>query len=121
MSKENDLKQISLPQIYCEDILGLEMKNSDISFRFKDEKNIPHEIKLETIYHLEYTEEEYIKEVFPFGLFEIKNSAKISEMISRSTLSINNVFGEEYNRIKHYVLSVSEDGSYHFICKGVTF
>ena len=28
MLKENDLKQISIPQIYCEDILGLEMKNS---------------------------------------------------------------------------------------------
>lgn len=122
------MKKIHLPKptSQCEEEPYIEMKNGQtiITYSYEDEViNSLVLIKFKTVYSFTYTECEYISTLdYSYGLIEVDDSRIKSDLLIAWQLRnklINEAFGGEVEKIKHYRLYFNEYGMYDIICKDI--
>lgn len=124
------MKEIKLPKTtsQCNEEPYIEMKNGQVIIRYLyeddyEEVNSLVSIKFETVYSFSYIECEYISTLeYKFGLVEIDDSKIKSELLTTWKLrnrAVDEAFGGEIEKIKHYRLYFDEYGMYDIICKGI--
>ena len=122
------MKKIQLPKptSQCDKEPYIEMKNGQIIIIYSYEDEVVNSlisIKFKTVYSFTYTECEYISTLdYTFGLIEIDNSRIKSDLLTAWQLKnrlINEAFGGEVEKIKHYRLYFDEYGMYDIICKEI--
>jgi hypothetical protein len=122
------MKKIQLPKPtnqYNEEPY-IEMRNSQtiIRYSYEDETvNSLISIKFKAVYSFTYIECEYINTLdYTFGLIEIESSRTKSDLLTAwqfRNRPINEAFGGEVEKIKHYRLYFDEYGMYDIICKEI--
>ncbi|EHI99781.1 hypothetical protein CDLVIII_3207 [Clostridium sp. DL-VIII] len=124
------MKKIQLPKStsQCNEQPHIEMKNSQVIIKYLYEDDFEEisslvSIKFKTVYSFTYTECEYINTLdYSFGLIEVDNSKMKSDLLTSWQLRnrpIDEAFGGEVEKIKHYRLYFDEYGMYDIICKGI--
>lgn len=124
------MKEIKLPKptSQCNEEPHIEMKNSQVIIRYLyeddyEEVNSLVSVKFESVYSFSYIECEYINTLdFCFGLTEVEDSKIKSELLTTWKLrngAIDEAFGGEVEKIKHYRLYFDEYGIYDIICEEI--
>ncbi|AGF55330.1 hypothetical protein B0P06_000584 [Clostridium saccharoperbutylacetonicum] len=122
------MKKIQLPKptSQCEEEPYVQMNNSMVIIRYsyEDERlSSVISIKFKIIYSFTYTECEYMDTSdYTFGLVEIDNSRIKSDLLTVWDLKnrpIDEAFGGEVEKIKHYRLYFDDYGMYDIICKNI--
>jgi len=121
------MKKIQLPKSTSEcDEPYIEMKGGDTIITYSYEDEVVYSlisIKFKTVYSFIYTECEYITTLdYTYGLVEIDNSEMKSNLLTAWQMRnrfINEAFGGEVEKIKHYRLYFDDYGMYDIICKEI--
>lgn len=122
------MKKIQLPKptSRCDEEPYIEMKNGKAIIRYSYEDGVLSSlisIKFKTVYSFAYTECEYVNTLdYTFGLIEFDDSRIKEDLLIVWQLRnrhINEAFGGEVEKIKHYRLYFDEYGMYDIICKEI--
>lgn len=124
------MAEIKLPKptSQCNEEPYIEMKNGQVIIKYLyeddyEEVNSLVSVKFKSVYSFSYIECEYISTLdFCFGLTEVEDSKIKSELLTTWKLrnrDIDEAFGGEVEKIKHYRIYFDEHGMYNIICKGI--
>ncbi|NRT88516.1 hypothetical protein [Clostridium beijerinckii] len=122
------MKKIQLPKStnQCDEEPYFEMKNGQIIIKYSYEDEVVNSlvsIKFKSVYSFTYTECEYISTLdYSFGLIEVEDSKVKDDLLSGWKLRnrpINESFGGEVEKVKHYRLYFDDYGMYDIICKDI--
>lgn len=122
------MKKIELPKptSQCDEEPYVEIKNGDtiIKYLYEDEvsSNLV-SIKFKTVYSFTYVENEYISTLeYINGLIEVGNSKMKNDLLDAWKLRdrvVDEAFGGELIKVKHYRIYFDEFGMYEVICKDI--
>lgn len=127
---EEIIMEITIPAIFEENIDSFTYSNANAIFKYHCDVNEEIHVVFKNVYVFSYIESDYLdyaeklllnREDWKFGLQLIENSPLLAELIKDNFPNgdTGRAFGGEIEMLKHYRLSVDDDGFYNIICKGL--
>lgn len=114
------MKIINIPAIYEENIIGFVYDGVNVKISYHYEETLVNLI-FKCVYLFDFCEFEYIDDLdWKFGLVEYVESQMLNDLFLRINSENRNflAFGGEADKIRHFKLTIDDEGIYNIICKG---
>lgn len=123
--------EITIPTIFEENIDSFTYSSTNAIFKYHSDANEEIYIVFKNVYGFSFIEFDYLdyaeklllnREDWKFGLELIENSPLLDELIKDNFPNgdiYGRAFGGEIEMLKHYRLSIDDNGFYNIICKGL--
>ena len=111
---------IAIPPIYEENIVEFTQRKGNGVFTYLDGER-RFQIIFYNVYAFDFMEFDYIRETnWQFGLELQEESLYIQQIVQAMPKEkLQNAFGGEYEKVKHYKLVIDDVGMYNIVCKDI--
>lgn len=112
------MKEINIPPIYEEDIIGFIYNGIKIQFKYNCEDSII-VLEFDGVYLFDFCDFDYLSDTeWQFGLVEYNKSSLLQKLMSRiPSERVQRAFGGDLEKISHYKLVIDDVGIYNIVCK----